>query len=90
MSVVYVELDGTELAAAMKILAEHGIKIRNPLHSVEDHEMNCMVLSYRRLYSMQLLRATYSLDTMVEYEVRRASDAWRDGLRKLIVEAVTA
>lgn len=88
MSVVYVELDGTELAAATEILSEHGIKLRNPLHSYEDDARNCTELSYRRLYSYALLRSTYSPDSMVEYEVRRVGDAWRDGLRELIAKAI--
>lgn len=88
MSVVYLEVDGIEVDEAIKILGDRGIQARNAVSVADDDSRDCKIVTYRRLYSMTLLMSVGSPDAMVEHEVRRVGDAWRDELRKLVADAV--
>lgn len=87
MSVVYIELDGYWVDAALRILEERGIRAHNTIYSDGDDDLNAKVVNYRRVYSGHLLHSIRNADDMIEHEVRRVADAWRIELRKLIVEA---
>lgn len=73
--------------AANRILQDAGIPTSESGARYLD-EADAHLLEYRRMYTSHAIRLTRAPSGMIEHEVRKAADAWREGLGKLFAETL--